>query len=128
MQDLRDHRGEQKVGGTALIGLQAIDFVGQEGGDENDGNIGRAGPLVNGLGRFEAVHAGHVDVEQDHGEVVQQDLAQRLLTGARRDHVVTGFVRPLIEQAGQSQQAARIVIDDQNLRFFNFGHGNPARE
>ena len=46
VQDLRDHRGEQEVGGAALVSLQAVDFIGQEGGHEDDRDVGRARPLV----------------------------------------------------------------------------------
>jgi hypothetical protein len=31
---------------------------------------GRAGALVDRLGSLETVHAGHVHIEQDHGEIV----------------------------------------------------------
>ncbi len=75
LQDLRDDGGKQIVGRTFLIRLQPVQFVSEMGGDENDGHRRRARMRVDGLGRFKAVHAGHADVEQNHGKLMQQHLA-----------------------------------------------------
>src|SRR5471030_9287 len=117
VQNLRNYRREQEVDRAFLVGLQAVELVGQEGGDEDDGDVGRAGALVDRLGRVEAVHAGHVHVEQDHREVVLEDLAQALLAGAGADHLVRLLFGPLRQQTGQREQAVGVIVDDQDLGF-----------
>ncbi len=72
---------------------------------------------MDGLGRFKAVHARHVDVQQDHGKVVHQHLAQRFLARACRQHLVRFLLRPLGQQTGQRKQAVGVVIDDQDFGF-----------
>jgi hypothetical protein len=44
------------------------------------------------------------------------------MAGARRQYLIVGGLGPLVEQAGQGKQAARVVIDDENLRFVDFLH------
>jgi hypothetical protein len=127
-QHLRDDGCKQEVGRAPLVSLEAVDFIGQEGRHENDGDVGRAGPLVDRFGRFETIHTGHVHVEQNDGEIVQQDLAQRFLARAGRQDFVMRFHSPLVKQAGQGQQAGHIVVDDENFRFRSVRHVGSGRK
>ncbi len=56
-------------------------------GHEDDRRLLGAGPPADQAGGLEAVELRHVDVEQDHRELVAQERAQRLVPGARGRHL-----------------------------------------
>ena len=67
--------------------------------------------LLDVLGGLEAVHAGHVGVEQDHRVVVDQQLLERVLAAADGDDLDG---QPL-EDRLQRQQVLPAVVDGQHL-------------
>jgi hypothetical protein len=73
--------------------------------------IGGPLPLADERRRLEAVHARHAHVEQDDGEVVLQDVAQRLAPRARRDDVAVGPRQQVL----QRDQAVQLVVDDEDV-------------
>jgi hypothetical protein len=82
-----------------------------ERGHEDDRHALGALALANELGGLEAVHAGHVDVEQDYGEVVVEQAAQRLTPGIGADD---GLPK-LLEHRLERQQLVRLVVDDEDV-------------
>ena len=59
------------IDGTMGVAFADPDVVGK-GSNEDDGRVGRAFSLADERSRFQAVHARHVDVEQNDREVVDQ--------------------------------------------------------
>src|SRR5262249_9737960 len=109
-QHLGHDRREDVIDGAQLVALGGVHLVG-EGGDEDDGRVGGLLAAADERGRLQAVHARHVDVEQDDGEVLFQHAAQRLLAGARKDEVL-----PQLAQDGlHDEQLLRQIIDDQDV-------------
>src|SRR5258705_79849 len=51
------------------------------GGHEDDGDVLEPRTLADERSRLEAVHVGHVDVEQDDREFTLEELAERVLAG-----------------------------------------------
>ena len=62
-------------------------------------------------GRLEAVQLRHVDVEQDHREIVGQQPPQGLAPGVDRDDRLV----QLLQHRLDGQQLVRHVVDDQDL-------------
>jgi len=79
---------------------------------EDDRDVLGLRPALDQLGRLEAVHVRHLDIEQDRGEVVQEQPLQRLLAGAGVDDVHV----QRRENGAHGQQVLRLVIDDQDVR------------
>ena len=73
-----------------LVAAQAVEVGDVDRGDEDDRRLLEARMLVDQARGLEAVHARHVDVEQDHRELVLHQLLQRFACrsaprpGARR--------------------------------------------
>ena len=92
----------------------------RERGDEDDRDVLGALALLYQLRELEAVDLGHLDVEQDAGEVVVQELAER--GGGRGD----GY-QPLAERlegGGEREQVLLAVVDEQDVRAV--AHPQPA--
>jgi hypothetical protein len=81
-------------------------------GQEQDRHVPGALAALDVLGGLEAVHAGHVGVEQDHREVVDQQLLERVLAAADGDDLDG---QPL-EDRLQRHEVLAAVVDGQHLR------------
>ncbi len=68
LQDEGVDRLEHHVHGAGRIGLRRCELVAEDRGQEDDRNVTRALAGPDQLGRLVAVHARHVQVEQDDGE------------------------------------------------------------
>ena len=111
------HRREDVVDRAVSISFRHADFVGK-GGYEDDRRMGRALAIAYQGGRFKAVHVGHVDIEQDDGEVVLQDLLERLGARVRKHQLLAQFFQNhLVDQELFSQ-----VVDNQDLGLFSLRH------
>ena len=91
--------------------------------DENDRRMLRPFSLANQGGRFEAVHLGHVDVEQDHGVVVFEKTAQRLAPGISLDDVLA----KLFERGLDRHDLFRHVVDDEYVDWLASLHAKVVR-
>ena len=90
--------------------------------DHHDGAVQPA-VVTKILRDLEPVHVGHVDVEQDHGEVVPQDLLERVRAGRGGDDVQPEF----LEDRAVREDLLREVVDDQDARRVVVGrHGRPG--
>ncbi|MNY31851.1 hypothetical protein D3C86_1660300 [compost metagenome] len=75
--DLAAHRMQvqrlvQDVHGTAFIALERIVHITAGGADENDRDVLGHFRAAHQFGQLEAVHAGHLHVENGHGEFMLQ--------------------------------------------------------
>jgi hypothetical protein len=111
-QDIRDDRRCNVVDGAQPVAAREVGVVVEVRGDEDDRRVRRLAPAADQLRRFEAIEAGHVDVEQDHSEVLRQHLLQRLLAGVRGDDVLP----ELVEDRRQREQLVGPIVDDENAR------------
>ena len=81
--------------------------------DENDRCSFATLPLSNQSGGFKAVHAGHVYVEEDGGEIFFEETSQRFFAGPHANQV-------LIQRRQHhfvSEQLVRPIVDDKNADF-----------
>ena len=116
-QDLRDDRREDVVDRAEGIALGGVHLV-AEGRDEDDRRMRRLPAAADHRGRLEAVHVRHVDVEQDHGEFLLQQVAQRLPTGTRRDEVLA----QALEDRLVDQELLGQVVDHQDVDLLVISH------
>ena len=58
------------------------------GGEEDDRDVASSRTLTDQGGGLEAVHPGHVDVEENEGELLAEEVAQRFPAGCGRDYVL----------------------------------------
>src|SRR5262249_25911675 len=80
---------------------------------EDDRRMGRLAPPANQRGRLVPVHPRHVHVEQNHGEVVRQYLAQRLRPRGGGDNVLLQILKQRLENKHLLGQ----VVYDENVDF-----------
>ncbi|MNR24327.1 hypothetical protein D3C85_1413990 [compost metagenome] len=101
----------QKVHGSAFIALERIVELAAGGADEHDRDVLGLLRATHQLGQFKAVHAGHLHIEDGHGEFVLQQQRQ-------------GFVGRLclvhdavfaLDQRFECQQILRQIVDDQQF-------------
>ena len=110
-QHLGVERLEHVVDGADRVAAEDLLLLLVDRGQEDDRDVLGLRPLLDHLGGLEAVHVRHLDVEQDHREVVMQQPLERLLAGPRLDHVD----RQRVEHRAQRQQVLRLVVDDQDV-------------
>ncbi len=111
-QDEGVDRLEHHVDSAGRIGLEQVRLVTEHGGQEDDGNPAGLAPLPDVAGRLVAIHARHVQVQQDDREVLQQQPLQGLVAGVRHHDLVA----KLLQRAGGREQVALVVVDDQHAR------------
>jgi hypothetical protein len=87
------------------------------GRQEDDRDVLRALTRLDQARGLEAVDPRHLNVEQDDGEVVEEELAQRLVARVRPDQRLI----ERLEDRLQREQVLRPVVDQQDL------HGTLAR-
>ena len=87
-QDLGVEGLEDVVDRTRRVTPEHLLLVLRDRGDEDDRHVARAFALLDQRRRVEAVELGHLHVEQDHGDLVPQQLPQRILAGMRVDEVL----------------------------------------
>jgi hypothetical protein len=96
-QDRRHDRSQDIVDGTELVTSLRLHLIGIRR-HENDRRVRRAPVLADQLGRLDAVHVRHVDVEHDDGELALEQLAQRFGAGADEDEILVEIVEHLAER------------------------------
>src|SRR5215211_1602904 len=81
-----------------------------DGRQRDDRNVGALRVGAQRLGEIEAVHAGHVDIGDDHVEALPLlDQGKRLLAAADTDHVVSGRLQHRAEHVAEERR----VVDEQ---------------
>jgi hypothetical protein len=106
----RGDRLDQVIDCARLVAaVHRIHVVAGRGQEDDRGQAGAA-PLADQPGSLEPVHARHPHVEQDDGELVLQDQAQRF--GARAgDHEI---LPERLQHLLQRIQTVRLVVDEQD--------------
>jgi hypothetical protein len=83
-----------------------------DGGQEDDGDVPASRALLDQRSGLQAVQTRHLDVHQDDGQVVTQDLPERLLSRLRRQELVAEG----LEERLQRDEVRRMVVDEQDAR------------
>ena len=81
----------------------------------------RALELLDQLGGLEAVHARHLHVEQDHGELVVEQAPQRLFARLDADELLAERLEDRLER----EQVLGPVVDEQELGLLAHRQHNP---
>ena len=81
-QDVGFDRLLNEVHRPGLIAAEASLVVRAARRDEDDGHVARPRRSPHVFGQLEAVHAGHLHVEQRQGDVMREQQFQRLVAGA----------------------------------------------
>ena len=111
-QHQRVERLHQVVDGARAVAAEDVLGVLRDRRQEEDRHVPRPLPLLDQLRGLEAVHARHLDVEQDRRELLVEQAPQRLL--ARRGADEVGVER--LQDRLQGEQVLRPVVDEQQLR------------
>jgi hypothetical protein len=110
-QHLRHDRRKHEVDGSERVSACDAGLIAVVGRDEDDRDVRRALPAANERSRFEPVDTGHVHVEEDHGEIPLQHLAQRLLTRVDVNEVLS----ELVEDRLEDDVLVRSIVDDEDV-------------
>jgi len=96
-----------EIDGAGFIATETPRHARGAGGNEDDRDMPRAIVDAHDLGEFEAVDAGHLDIEESEGIVMDQHELESFLAAARRVEV-----QPLaLEQRNQRKQVFFEIID-----------------
>jgi hypothetical protein len=105
-------RLEDVIHGAGGIAAEDVVRLLADGRDEDDRDVLRALPLLDELGGLETVHPRHLDVEEDHGEIVLEQALERFFSGACVDHIELERV----EHRVQRHEVLGLVVDEQDAR------------
>ncbi len=111
-QDERVDGLEHHVDGPRRIGLEQVRFVAEHRRQEDDGDMAGLAALADEAGGLVAVHAGHVQVQQDDREFLLQQPLEGLVARAGQDDLVP----QLLQRADRGEQVPFVVVDDQHPR------------
>ncbi len=67
--------------------------------------------LANHLGELKAIHLGHADIHQDNGDIMLEQMFERLAPGVRLNKVLSQWT----ENSLVAQQFPRLVINHENV-------------
>ena len=104
-------RLEHVIDRAHRIAAHQMLFLLVDRGEEDDRDALGLLAAADDLGGLVAVHAGHVDVEQDHRELALEEMPQRLV--ARRGDLDLGEV---LEHGADGEEIVVVVVDDQHPR------------
>src|SRR5207253_1570079 len=72
-KDFWNDRREEIIDGTVGIAFEDLAVARRAGGDKNNGRMGGFGSLADQGRGFKSVQDGHLDIQQDDCEVMQQE-------------------------------------------------------
>ena len=101
----------EEVDRSVLVALERVVELLAGGADENDRQVLGARHAADQLRELEAVHAGHLDVEDRQRELVFEQQRQRLLAGGS----LVDAVAVVPDRGLQGQQVLGEIVDDQEL-------------
>ena len=115
--DLRAQHGrverlEDVVDGAGGITAEDLLLVLRDRGDEDDRNVARTLAPLDQCGGLEPVEPWHLHVEQDHRDVVAEELAQRVLAGLRVEERLAQRLEDRLER----EQVLGPVVDEKDVR------------
>jgi hypothetical protein len=109
LQDLRIERRQDVVHRAQRVPASGVRLV-AVGRDEDDRRVLGALPLAHQRRSLETVETRHVDVEQDDGELLPQQVPEGLPARVRADD----FLVKLREDRRERQQLVPAVVDSQD--------------
>src|SRR2546430_1682950 len=89
-------------------------------GEKNDGRVRRMLLSTNSPGGLEPIEARHLDIQQDHSEVVSRQALKRFLA---RMHLDEGLAQ-VVQDRPQRHQVGWLVVHEEEVRhvaLFRFG-------
>ena len=110
-QDVRLEWLRHVIDGAHRIPLEDVLLVLADRGEEDDRDVARTLARLDESRGFEAVDAGHLHVQQDHRHIMRQQLAQRLITGARAHEDLP----ERLEDRFEREEILGAVVDDEYL-------------
>src|SRR6266513_5377130 len=96
------------------MGLSVVDCT-----DENNGSGLRSWPLPDKSSRLKAIHARHVHIKKDDGEVLVQEAAQGVAAGGGTDKILI----QLRQDSLVREKLVGTIIDDENVDLLVGGCG-----
>ena len=112
-QNLGLDRRQDVVHRSERVTARRVRFVAVGRDEDNRGVLG-ALPLAHHRRGLEAVHAGHVDVEENDRELLPQELAKSFASGLRGDDVLA----KLGKKSREREQLLGAVVDRQDVDLF----------
>ena len=110
-QHLRHDRHRHIVHRAHLVAAQMIDLGEVDRRDEDHRDLLEARMLADHRGELEAVELRHADVHQDDGDLVLEQLLQRLLAGRGLDQILAQLAQDHLI----GEQLRGLVVDQQDV-------------
>src|SRR4029077_12965218 len=110
-QDLRDHRYRHVVHGAHFVTAQAVDVGQQDRRNEDQRRLLEARMVADHRGELEAVDVGHVNVDENDGDVIFEEELERLGRVARAQQIFAD----VLENSAIGEQFRRLIVDEQDV-------------
>ena len=110
-QDFRNHRNRNIVHGTHLVSAQSVDVGEKNGGNEDDRRLLEPRMIADHGSELEAVQLRHANIDQDDGNLVLEQLLQRLAGRRRLDQVLTEVTQNDLV----AQKLGWLVVDQEDV-------------
>ena len=117
-QHLGHHGDGHVIDRAHLVAAEMVNLRQMDRRDEDHRDLLEARMFADHRGKLEAVELRHADVHQHDGDLVLEELFQRLLAGRGLDQVLA----QLAQNHLIGEQLAGLVIDQQNVDLVG-GHG-----
>ena len=111
-QDVRTEGLRDVVDGADVVAAKDLLLLLVRGGQEDDGGVPRPLALLDRARGLEAVEPRHHDVEEDHRELLVEQVPERLLARLRAHEVLPQRLQDRLE----GEQVLGPVIDQQDVR------------
>ena len=118
-QQFRHHRHRHVVHRARLVAAQQVELAHLDRRDEDDRGALEARMFADHRRQLEAVEVRHDDIDQHDGDLVSQQMLQRLVGRVRLDQVLP----KLGEDHLVAQQLGRLVVDQQDVDLVAWAHG-----
>jgi len=120
-QDIGLERLEHVVHRADRVALEDVRLLLADRGQEDDRDVARPLTGLDQARRVEAVHARHLDVEQDDRELTRQQVLERLFARIGADQ----RLRERLEDRFERQQVLRAIVDEQDVDFVGAHDASP---
>jgi hypothetical protein len=110
-QRIRIDRLENVVDGPNRVAAGDEQLIAARGGQEDDRRVARALAVADQLGRVEAIHLGHLHVEQNHREIGLEQVTERFQP-RRRVHELAIVAR---QDRVERQEVLGLVVDEEDV-------------
>ena len=101
----------QEVDGAAFIAFEGVVEFTARGADEHNRDVLGFLGTAHQFGQLETIHAGHLHVQNRHGELVLQQQGQGFVGAQCLEHLAV----LALDQRFEGQQVFRQIVDDQQF-------------